>query len=415
MIDLEELKHQKEYKKFVEEFRKENIPERYNQIYLMDELLNENIAHFISISNRSDGKSFNYLNFLISLSIEFNIGFCLIARHYTVRAAYQRLLEEIIDKSKKYKPRHFAFIRRDFYYVLLYQDKEIAIITDLNQATDLKYESQYINKFPVMVYDEFLAIEGDYLPDEWVRLKTIFSSIDRDGERKPIIKFPKVLYLGNAVNFSSPVLASLDLFNILEAHPMNTMKQYGKLILEVNKNDSANEERNLWAFDEENDDLTKAEFYINKHNIATDNDKQNINKEPKYIYIKLDKDYLKITYNAKTYKTLLTIVSFIETGTTYDFNLLLKDNNEKSVYLDESFFDEKHYKKYNKNIFLFENMYSKDYIIDTFTGLRDLKIFKVIKKYQSINKETPFELREKRYKENDIERSKKALFRRFMQ
>lgn len=53
----------KEFQNFVTKFRK-SIPEQYNQIELVDHLMNTELDFYISISNRSDGKTFNYIAFL---------------------------------------------------------------------------------------------------------------------------------------------------------------------------------------------------------------------------------------------------------------------------------------------------------------------------------------------------------------
>src|SRR5699024_8144101 len=155
------------YEKYVNNFREKHIPERYNQIKLMNFLNDDDVDHYISISNRADGKSFNYCHFLLKLSIDHDIGFTFVVRHFTVRNAGQKLFQKIIDSFQHFNPRDFQVMRTDFYIVLLYQDKQLGIITDLNQATDLKYQSNYLQDFPIIIYDEFLALEGDYLPDEW--------------------------------------------------------------------------------------------------------------------------------------------------------------------------------------------------------------------------------------------------------
>src|SRR5699024_1703981 len=350
----------------IEDLRQKNIPKRYNQIKLMNYLLDDELDHYISISNRSDGKSFNYVDFLIKFAIDYDIGFMFIVRHHTVQLFGQTLMQKIIDTSSNdYNPRDFIFINNEFYKTLIYKDKAIALITDLNKATDLKYNSNYLKDFPIMVYDEFLALEGDYLPDEWERLKTIYASVNRDDEI-PYIKIPKVLYLGNAVNFSSPVLANLNIFNILERHPMNEVRKYENVVLEFNRNEQANEERNLRAFDETKDSMTMGEFDINNHNVANENDRLRINKNPSYIYIKLVKEYLKITYNTDTYECMLSIITYAK---KYDFNLLIKDNNNESIYLNENYYDMEHDRKYNKDLFLFDNVYSKDYILSDMHNL----------------------------------------------
>lgn len=403
----------KKFIKHIEKFRKKNIPEHYNQIELMNHLLDEKIDHYVSISNRSDGKSFNYIHFLIDLAIRENVKFMLIARHYTVRFAYQNFLLKILDKSKIYNSKEFMFIRTDFFITLIYKDKEIAIITDLNQATDLKYHSNYLEDFPIMVYDEFLALEGDYLPDEWERLKTIYGSVNRaSGEEIPLIKFPKLIYLGNAVNFSSPVLANLDLFNILEKHKLDTLRIYDNIALEFRKNNHVNEERNLRAFNENDDLMTHAQFNVNSFNLINDNQRNMINTNPRFIIVKLSKNYLKITFNESNQLILLSIIHY---SNKYDFNILLKDNNDESIFLDESYYCENHPKKYVTDYYLFDNAFSKDFITHTYTNLSMLKINKIIYKYLRMNKDTNFEIKQKQFKENEIQNTKKYLLRQFLQ
>lgn len=401
----------KDFNKYIQKYREKNIPKRYNQIQLLDHLLDEDIDHYISISNRADGKSFNYNGAILKMAVDYGIGFTFIVRHYTVRKAGQQLFQKIIDTNDHFNPKDFAFRSTDFYIILLYKDRYLGIFTDLNQATDLKYQSNFIQDFPLMIYDEFLALEGDYLIDEWDRLKTIYSSINRKDEI-PHIKIPKILYLGNAVNFSSPVLSNLNLFNILENHPMNEMRKYDNILLEFNRNDNANDARNLRAFKEEEDAMTKAEFYINKHNIAMGHDWDRINRKPSHIYIKLRDFFMKITYNRDTFDSILSIVSHHD---KYDFNILLKDNTEFSIYLNENFYDPLHEKKYNKDIFLFDNMYSKDNIIDGFNDLKSLKIHKIIKHHWANDTEDNFEINERVYKENYIHNSKKNLFKKFFE
>lgn len=402
---------EQKFQKYVKDYREKNIPIRYNQIKLMEYLTDKELDHYISISNRADGKSFNYMGFLLKFAIDYEIGFTFLVRHYTVRKSGQQLIQKIIDSNDHFNPMDFMFMSTDFYTVLLYKDRHLGIITDMNQATDLKYLSNYLQDFPIIIYDEFLALEGDYLIDEWDRLKTIYSSINRK-ETIPVIHHPKILYLGNAVNFSSPVLANLDLFNILEKHPMNEVKKYDNLLLEFNRNDNANEQRNLRAFKEKDDAMTQAEFEINRHNIATEKDRQRINTNPRYVYIKLRNSFLKITYNADTFESILSIMAF---NPYYDFNLLLKDNTEKSIYMNEHYYDEEHMKKYDKNIFLFDNMYSKEQILDGFNDIKNLKINKIIKHHISNNEKDNFEIREEIYKENYIENTKKSLFSKFFE
>lgn len=392
----------------VEAFRKKNIPKKYNQIELVDHLLDDNIDHYISISNRTDGKTINYLHYFIDYAIRTGVGFTLIARHYTVRFSYQKVIQEIIDTiNTKYDPKRFHFIRNDFYILVGYEDKELGLITDLNQATDLKYLSNYLKHFPIMIYDEFLALESDYLPDEWERIKTIYSSINRK-EDIPEIKIPKIFYLGNAVNFSSPILANLDIFNKLENQEINTVQIYDNIAIEMRKNEEANERRNLRAFNEENDSMTQGQFDINNHNIVNKNYLSMINKNKNKIVVKTLLGYLVIYYNRDNYYLYLVATPY---QPNYDFNVAIKDNKESSVYLDDSFYDPEHYLKYNKDIYKFYNQYSKDYVLDYESNLSNLKLYKLIQLVESSKADT--EIKENQLEDTYIEDSKKALFKKF--
>ncbi len=402
------------YKKYVSNYRSENIPDRYNQINLMDELNNPDIDHYISISNRTDGKTFNYIGFLLNMAIDYEMGISFFSRNMMLRLSYQELIEEIIEKSPRLNRGDFSFVRNQYYITLNYNSRAIAIISDLNNATELKYFSSYIKNFPIMVYDEFLALETDYLTDEWERLKTIYESIDRVNDRKLIGK-PKIIYLGNAVNFESPILHGLKIFNILERHPINTGKVYQyeyNVYLEMNRNDNANKQRNMRAFDSKGDAMSTAQFQTNSHNIATDSDRLHIKKNPRTIYVKLVKDFLKIWFNADTMHIILSIESRVEEK--YQYNMQLKDNRSDSTFLKESYYDESNIKKIDKGAYLFENNYSKNTIASDAHTLNYLKINRLIRESLRFdNAIVEMDSKEQQFRENYIEQSKKGLMKKF--
>ena len=402
------------YQRKIDNFRKAHIPERYNQVKLLDELNNPDIDHYISISNRTDGKSINYIHALLNIAIEYDLGLTFLSRNMMLRASYQDLIDEIIEISSIFKRDDFNFIRTQYYVLLKYKGEDIAVITDLNNATELKNFSNFLKKFPILVYDEFLALETDYLPDEWRRLKTIYESIDRQPEY-PLIKKPKIFYLGNAVNFESPILHGLKIFNILEKHPMNTARIYKydfQVMLEMHRNDVANTQRNTRAFGSEGDAMTTATFESNDYNVATDDDRLHVKRNPRNIYIKLKNDYLRIWFNKDLRRIILSIESVIDEP--YQYNLQLKDNRPDSIYLKESYFDDRHIKRIDRGDYLFDNKFSKDYITGDFYDLNRLKIHKIIREYlKDDNDMIEREHKEKQFNENYIEQTKKALAKKF--
>lgn len=401
----------KEFQNLLEKHRR-TIPDEYNQIELCNELMNKDLDFYISISNRSDGKSFNYVGFFIKLAIEKGIGFMLVSRHFTLRYAYQELIDEIVDNMKGLNFNHVFYEKNDDYIKVGYKEDYIGIITDLNNATDLKYHSATLKYFPIIIYDEFLALEGDYLSDEWEKLKTIYQSIDRNKDEIPFISHPKLFLLGNAVNFSSPILANLDIFNYLQNHKINTVRQYDNILIELRKNDNVNNKKNLRAFDSTNDAMTTAQFNFNDYQLTNGNDMQYIQKDSDFFYIKTDLGYLKIIFNVNDLRTDIKFVPYVE---EYQFCTEIDDVKSDVTFLDEKYYDyEKHFKQYYKkgSFITFDNAYSKQFVLDN-PDLIALRIKKVIKRYFKTRQTTEPDI-DKIYENNYIERSKRAILKRLM-
>lgn len=409
-------KDRKKIEKFTQKFR-EKIPDHYNQIELVDDLFNLDIDYLISISNRSDGKTFNYVSYFMRLAIEFDIKFMMIARHYTIRKAYVDLIEKIGLEHKSFNADEFSERRTDEYTELFYNGKPICVITDLNSATDLKYHSNYIKDYPIIVYDEFLALESDYLPDEWDKLKTIYESVDRNHGNIPYLKIPKIVLLGNAVNFSSPLLANLNIYEKLQHHSkfaMNTKRCYNNIMLEMRRNDFSNENRNTRAFNSENDSMTTGEFDFNTFNLADDPLRNHISSFGNFFYIKTPMNYIKVMYNLSDYQTNIKIVPYAD---KYDFCTDIHDVEKDALYLKENFYKDNHSKRYyNPSNLHFDNAYSKTFMLNE-SNFVDININKLIKHHKKsemrkYNNNDSLR-RDKVFKDNYIEQTKKHLVKMY--
>lgn len=397
---------------YVKNFREKYIPEIYNQCNLLEYLCETELNHFMSISNRTDGKSTNYIHFFIKFSLDYDVGFALIVRHYTLRNAMQGQVQEIYDFFPDLESKDLYFKNTDAYVVVYNKDKAIGVIYDINKASDLKLHSNFLKKFPIIIYDEFLALESDYEFEEFEKLATIYESIDRHLVF-PIIKSPIMVYLGNAVNFSSPVISGLNLFNILETHEINTEKVYGDIVLENHYNEKVNEKRNTSAFRRENHEMTTGQFKINHFLIATENDYLKVKQSKDFFYIKLRNNYLRVEYNDKNYNTIiLSVEHTLPKDIEYHFNFYLKDNKENSNYLTERFIDFEHKEKYNKEIFLFKNSFSKDFITDN-ENYNCIKIISCISYYEATKVETVEDTNEKIHQDNLIDNMKERLFEKY--
>lgn len=400
--------------RYISRFRKKYVPKKYNQIKMLDYLTDDDVDHYISISNRADGKSYNYIHFFMRFAIDFDVNFMLIARHFTIQQMYVDQLRKIASTfNKSINPKNLQFINSQFYIKVIYKTdkgaKTIGLITDLNEAQDLKYNSAYLSDFPIIIFDEFLVLETDYLPDEYERLQTIYTSVNRK-ENIDYIHFPKIFYLGNAVNFSSPILMNLGLFNKIENQSLNTIQKYGNKVLEINKNLNANEIRNTRAFDEEHDNVANVEFSNNKYLLPTENQRKQFRVYGEVCFVKLERNYLRIDFVFDKGLIVLSIVGFVK---EYDYNLREVDSNDKSIFLKETYYSDNYPRRFQKGEFLFENAPSRYYVLRDSQLLR-LKITRLVSEVHARNNEDLLVSNEKKYNDNYISRTKRELINKFL-
>lgn len=410
-IEMTEKNRLKIYKKIESIIKNERktIPKQYNKVNLLDYLFDSDIDMMTSITTRGDGKTYGYLSMLIKIATlvpEFK--FMLVARHYTLRTAYWQILDKIVAEMG-YNNRDVAFKRADDYIQLYYKNEPIALITDLNNATDLKYHSNVLKDYRLLVYDEFLAIDGDYLPDEPERLKTIYESVER-GENH-LMKKPKILLLGNPVNFNSPLLAYFGMFDMLEKQPMNTIQQHGNIVLERYRNDSVNNEKNNRLFSHTGNTSVTGEFKVNRTLIAPESLKSTILHT---VTIKLqDSYYLYIHYVDRDNYYLAVDAQPTD---KFDYCTQMIDFTDEVPLLDDTFYSEIYLRKHNKGRILFADTFSLTYF-DRYTELKLLNINRLINrsmlKYShSIGYEN-FDRLDKQHERSSMRDLKARLFRQY--
>src|SRR5699024_5511635 len=195
---------------------------------------------------------------------------------------------------------------------------------------------------------------------------------------------------------------------------LNTARIYKydfNVMLEINRNENANETRNTRAFGSGDDAMTTARFESNSHNVANDNDRNHVKRNPRVIYVKVKSDYIKIWFNADTLTTILSVEHTIDG--TYQYNLLLKDNRETSQFLNDKYLDEKHIKRIDRGYYLFNKKIAKDYITSDFNGMNELRINKIIREtLRKDNESVEVASKEQQFEENYIEKTKRGLMRK---
>lgn len=384
-------------KKELEKIRK-NIPEKYNQVELLDQLYNNKIDLLFSITTRTDGKTFNYLYALAKLSLKFDFTTIIIVRHMELRGAMLAQIRDVYSTMDDLNDGDLYPAINSEYVEVNYKEQTPFIILDLNNANDLKNYSSVLKKANIILYDEFLAVAGQYTDHEFLKFKTIFETMDRgyndnmnytNGRRKAI-------FLANPVDFGSEFLAYWKLYEYLEMQPMNTIKCYNNIAIERRRNQVAQQNKNNRIFDNGENESITGTFKINNWAIKQPktNDKRIIIKTlEKYLVINLEKiPVLEITQNEENYK----------------YNTDLVDNSKNSIYLKASYYNENFPKKYIRGEYRFANQFSKDYILQNYPTL---KINKIIK--ENITAIPSFKEQEKEIDEENLKLLKQRLFMQY--
>ena len=347
--------------KTVQELRK-TIPKKYNQIELMDYLADPAIDILSSITTRGDGKSENWLQGLGYLSVKLGFQTLIVVRHAELRNAMIAQIQDSYSDSVLLDESLLTFNINMDVTTINYDEYTPFIIVDLNNANDLKNYAGVLRHCNIQLYDEFLAVGGEYTNAEFIKWKTIFETMDRgyvEGMKYTNDR-RKAVFLGNPVDWGSEFLAYWDMYHMLEQQPMNTIQKHGMIALERRKNKNAQEHKNNRMFRE--DESVTGDFSYNSWSV----------KKPKTsllpIIIKTRDNFI---YLYRDDKPIITVKPYAD---SYQFNTDIADNREDSYFLTPRFYKDYFYKKYNNDLLWFENQFSKDYILNNFVQLDMFKI-----------------------------------------
>ena len=372
---------EEQYQSVLAEYKEKYLPPEYNQLELLDKLTDDTIDHYISITTRGDGKSFNYISALGYIAYQLDLPSMLIVRHWTLQNAMQDLVMTVLSTTGWCDVSKITWETTTDYLICIYGVHELFIITDLNRASDLKQHSATLKRFGIICYDEFLTLTDDYVPNEYDKMRTIYKSIDRVPNR-PFIKYPKVIYLGNPVNFSSPLLPALHIYNYLQSHPINTIKQYNNVLLEMRRNEHRNEGKNLRAFPDANDADVTGEFQFDSYRLQTPEQYINELNNGQIVKIRLDNHLMmSIVKNHKI------IVGIEKTDNNENFTLSLNDCNDNRMYLSERFYKDNFYKRYEKGHVEYKDAFSKEYITQQNPDLMRINLYRLFPKAIEFEKE----------------------------
>lgn len=351
------LSEEEEYQNTLKEYKSKYLPKEYNQLELLDQLTNNDIDWYISVTSRGDGKSFNYIGAMAYLCYYLEFGCTLLVRHWTLQEKAKTLVQDIIATIKMFSLDDLTY-KNDTDYIIIYiKNKPVFFITDLNRASDLKQASHLLKEFPIILYDEFLTLSSDYVANEYEKLKIIYQSIDRKANRK-YIDHPKIILLGNPVNFDSPVLPALKIYNAMQNQEINTIKQHKNILLELRRNDNRNAIKNSRVFPIENDENYLGQFQFSNYLLASEKDYTSNLRGARIATIKIDDNLMmKIVDNQFN-----TILSIEQSDNNENYCIHLNDVTEKRLLIKDNYYKERFIKKYKKDMFLYKDAFSKQYI-----------------------------------------------------
>lgn len=375
-----------EYAYYLKEYKEKYLPAEYNQLELLDHLCDEELDHYLSITTRGDGKSFNYISAVGYLCYHLNMGCTLLVRHFTLQVKMRELVEDILQTIRWCNFGIDYHVRNTPDYIIIsIGDQDVFLITDINNASDLKQSSSVLKNFPIILYDEFLTLSDDYCANEYEKIRTIYKSIDRIKDR-PYIKTPKCIYLANPVNFDSPLLPSLNIYNQLQTQPINTMKKYNNVLLELRRNDSRNDGKNTRAFPDKYDSDVTGEFEFSNYQLMSEDKYLSIFQHSKSVKVKLENKLM--LHFIKHGGTMVLSIERSDNSEEYCINLY--DESEKCKYLRERHYNPDFVTKYEKGLFQFKDAFSKKYIQKD-PNLMSINLYKLLPRGKTHTVEETYE------------------------
>lgn len=196
--------------------------EKKNNFYSLKEILKYDAVYNVIIGQRSNGKTFSVLTYMLREYLLHGKRSIMIRRKKSEINAYklQEIFTSIIEANDDIKQalgdttyNRVYYFRRHFY--LAYEDEMGNIKKEKNPflrvvAIEEGYDNKGARSFvcSIVMFDEFLTNEF-YLPDEFVKFMNILSTFCDRYEPKP-----KIFLLGNTVNKYCPYFLEMGLKNV---------------------------------------------------------------------------------------------------------------------------------------------------------------------------------------------------------
>lgn len=393
---------------YIQKYRDEHVDEGYNPIHGLDQLTNDDIDYIMSISNRGDGKTYGYLGCLAGIAYHFDLPLMALQRHWTLReGAVDEFIEVVTDRNVFPDFEKFYMIDKQREYTCIYyRDKLLCIFCELDNSSDLKRKSFFIKKARILIYDEFITLPSDYVPQEAWQFVRIYRSVHRGfkaGEI-PFIGNIKVICLGNPENLASPMLHMLDITRYVQQQPLNTEKTYKNVYVEKFENENTIKSVNLRAIPA-GDTISGGDFQFNLHNIPDQEQMTAMLKQMHdSLWIKLPEGFLEIQYGIPHLDNIL--IRYMNYSDHYDYCIEPYDYDGACEFLDTNCFDQAFYRHHINNEFYYNDEYSRGIVLND-NRLISLNIYALVGRHFEDNHDMTdqshiMDIQRKNYQERDI-------------
>lgn len=186
------------------------MPDFYDgaKVLSMKDLNGQTPEIFLSVGNRSIGKTTWYNRYLVKRYIEKHQKFCLVFRwNYELVECAEKFFKDI--QGLFFKGHEMSEKRRanGIYVELFLDEQSCGYCVALNHADSLKKFSHLLSDTSIMLFDEFQSENDHYCPNEISKLMSIHTSIARGGGQQ--VRYLPLVMLSNKVSLINPYYLAL--------------------------------------------------------------------------------------------------------------------------------------------------------------------------------------------------------------
>lgn len=165
----------------------------------------EKPAFIMCVGNRTAGKTFYFKRLLLRRYINKGQKFAIICRYKNeLDAVKYDYFKDVIETSFPKESLEFTFknVSKNLYINIYLNGEKCGVAIAISSSDGIKRFSQNFSDIENMFFDEFQSESGTYIPDEFILLKSLITSISRGGGKS--YRYVPLYMCSNAVTMNNP-------------------------------------------------------------------------------------------------------------------------------------------------------------------------------------------------------------------